>query len=99
MHNISVTSKFVKKVITSLDLSKMFGPDCITILVLKKCKPELSYILAELFNMCLTNFIFQIIERPYLWSLYLRMLRTGLQLKLRPVSFLSVVSKIFEKNL
>ena len=36
-----------------LDLSKTSGPDCITVMVLKNCKPELSYILAELFNMCL----------------------------------------------
>ena len=29
LHNIFVTSKIVKKVITSLDLSKASGPDCI----------------------------------------------------------------------
>ena len=28
-------------------------PDCISVVVLKNCKPEISYILAELFNMCL----------------------------------------------
>ena len=53
LHNISPTLKMVKKVITHLDLSKVSGPDCISILVLKNCEPELSYILAELFNMCL----------------------------------------------
>ena len=53
LHNISVTSKMVKKVITNLDLSKASGPDCIPVMVLKNCKPELSYILAELFNKCL----------------------------------------------
>ena len=30
--------------------SKASGPDCIPVVVLKNCKPELSYILAELFN-------------------------------------------------
>ena len=39
------------KVITNLDLSKASGPDCIPV-VLKNCEPELSYILAELFNKC-----------------------------------------------
>ena len=29
LHNISVTPRMVKKVITNLDLSKVFGPDCI----------------------------------------------------------------------
>ena len=39
----------VKKVITNLDSSKASGPGCIPVLVLKNCKPELSYILVELF--------------------------------------------------
>ena len=43
----------VKKVITNLDLSKAPGPDCIPVVVLKNCEPELSYILAELFSKCL----------------------------------------------
>ena len=34
----------------NLDLSKVSGPDCIPLVVLKNCEPELSYILAELFN-------------------------------------------------
>ena len=58
LHNISVTAKMVKKVITNLDLSKASGPDCIPIVVLKNCEPELSYILAELFNKCLKESCF-----------------------------------------
>ena len=34
----------------NLDLSKAFGPDCIQVVVLKNCEPELFYILAKLFN-------------------------------------------------
>ena len=49
LHNVSVTPKVVKKVITNLDLSMVSGPDCIPVVVLKNCEPELSYILAELF--------------------------------------------------
>ena len=50
VHNISVTPKMVKKVIMNLDLSMGSRPDCIPVVVLKNCEPELSYILAELFN-------------------------------------------------
>ena len=52
LHNISATPKMV-------DLSKASsGPDCIPVVVLKKCEPELSYILAELFNKCLKESCF-----------------------------------------
>ena len=50
LHNISVTPKMVRKVAMNLDLSKASGPDCIPVVILKNCEPELSYILAELFN-------------------------------------------------
>ena len=46
LHNVSVTPKLVKKIIRNLDSSKASGPDCIPVLVLKKCEPEISYILA-----------------------------------------------------
>ena len=49
----------VKKVITNLDSTKVSGPDCILLVVLKNYEPELSYILAELFNMCLKESRFQ----------------------------------------
>ena len=44
LHNISVTSKMVKKVITNHYISEV---------ILKNCEPEFSYVLGELFNMCL----------------------------------------------
>ena len=40
----------VKKVIIILELTKASCPDCIPVVVLKNCEPEVSYILAELFN-------------------------------------------------
>ena len=48
----------VKKVIMNLDSSKASGPDCIPVVVVKSCEPELSYILAKLFNMCLKQSCF-----------------------------------------
>ena len=58
LHNVTVTSKMVKNVIMNLDLSKASGPDCIPVVVLKKCEPKLSYILAELFNIRLKESCF-----------------------------------------
>ena len=66
VHNISVTPKMVKKVIMNLGLSKASGPDCIPVVVLKNCEPELSYILAEPFNKCLKEPCF-----PDCWKLSL----------------------------
>ena len=58
LHNISVTLEMVRKVIMSIVTSKVFGPDCISVMVLKNCEPELLYILTELFNMCLKESFF-----------------------------------------
>ena len=52
MYNIFVTHQIVKKIIANLDSSKVSGLDFIPVVILKNCEPELSYILAELFNMC-----------------------------------------------
>ena len=49
----------VKKVIITFDSSKASGSHCIPVVVLKNCEPELSYILAELFNMCLKGSCFR----------------------------------------
>ena len=45
LHNVSVTSKMFMKLIMNLDSSKVSVPDCIIIVVLKNCDPELSYII------------------------------------------------------
>ena len=97
LHNISVTPEMVNKVIMNLDWSEASGPDCIPVVVLKNCDPELSYILAKLFNKCLKEVCF-----PecwfHRWSLYLRMLGKSLPLKITVliVFFLWLV-KVFEK--
>ena len=88
----------VKKVIPNLDFSKASGPDCIQVVVLKKCEPELSYILAELFKSVLRSLVFQIVGSFHQWSLYLRILGKGPKLKtVALLSLPSVVSKVFEK--
>ena len=100
LHNISVTPKMVRKVVMNLDLSKASGPNCIPVVVLKDCEPELSYILAELFNKCLKESCF-----PDCWkvsSVVLIFKNVGERSTAKnylPVSLLSVVSKVFEKLL
>ena len=49
----------VEKVITNLDSSKTSGFDCIPVVVLKNCEPELSNIPGELFNKCLKESCFR----------------------------------------
>ena len=57
LHNIFITSKMVKKIITNFHSSKGSGLDCIPVEVLK-CEPELLYILADIINMCLRESCF-----------------------------------------
>ena len=98
LHNISITPKMVKKVIMNLDSSKASGPDCIPVVVLKNCEPELSYILAKLFNKCLKESCF-----PDCWKVssvvpvFKNVGERSTAKNYRPVSLLSVVSKVFEK--
>ena len=96
LHNISVTPKMVKKAIMNLDLSKASGPDCIPMVVLKKCELELSYALPELFKSVLRSVVFQIFGRFHQWCLYLRMVGKGLQLK---TTILSVIFPWLVKSL
>ena len=97
LHNISVTPKMVRKVVMNLDLSNASGPDCIPVVVLKNCEPELSYILAELFNKCLKESCF-----PDCWKVssvvpvFKNVGERSTAKNYRPVSLLSVVSKVFE---
>ena len=85
----------VKKVIMNLDSSEASGPDCIPVVVLKNCESELSYILAELFNNCLKESCF-----PDCWKVssvvpvFKNLGERSTAKNYRPVSLLSVVSKV-----
>ena len=81
-------------------MSKASGPDCIPVVVVKKCEPELFYILAELFNNCFKESCF-----PDCWKVssvvpvFKNVGERCTAKNYRPVSLLSVVSKFFEKLL
>ncbi len=98
LQNISITPKMVKKVITNLDSSKASGPDCIPVVVLKICSPELSYVLAKLFNKCLKESCFQDCWKvSSVVPVFKNVGERSTSKNYRPVSLLSVVSKVFEK--
>ena len=88
----------VKKVIMNLDLSKVSAPDCISVVVLKNCQRELSYILAEHFNRSLKESCF-----PDFWKassavpVFKNVGERSTAKSYHPVSRFSVVSKVFEK--
>ena len=75
-----------------------YDPDCIQVVVLKNYEPELSYMLAELFNMCLKESCL-----PNCWKVSLvvpvinNVGERSTTKNYHPVSLLSVVSKVFEK--
>ena len=96
LHDVSVTSKMVKTVIKNLDVSKASGPDCIPVVVLKKCLSELSYILAELFNKCLKESCFSDFWKVSLVvPVFKNAGERSTAKSYHPVSLLSVVSKVF----
>ena len=88
----------VKKAITNLDSSKASGPDSIPVVVLKNCEPELSYILAKLFNNCLKEPCFPDCGKVSLVvPVFKNIGERSTAKSYCPVSLLSVVSKVFEK--
>ena len=48
----------VKKATMNHVLSKVSGPNCMTVVVLKNCESGISYILAKLFSICLKESCF-----------------------------------------
>ena len=98
LHNVSVTPKMVKKILTNFDLSRSSGPDCNPVVVRKNCELERSYILVELFNKCLKESYF-----PDCWkvssvvAVFKNVRERSTAKNSHPTSLLSVVSKVFEK--
>ena len=91
LHNVSVTPKMVRKVVMNL------GPDYIPVVVQKNCEPELSYILAELFNKCLKETCF-----PDCWKVssavpvFKNVGERSATKNYHPVSLLSVGSEVLK---
>ena len=72
--------------------------DLIPMVVLKNCDPELSYILADLFNMCLKEPYFSDCSKVSLVvPVFKNVAERCTAKRYHPFSLLSVVNKIFEK--
>ena len=97
LESVLITPKLVSDVISKLDASKASGPDGIPVIVLKRCSPELSSILSKLFNHCLSESCF-----PSCWKLasvvpvFKNSGERSDPRNYRPISLLSIVSKVFE---
>ena len=87
----------VKKVIVN-HLSKASGPDCIPVVALTNCEPELSFILAELFFSCNKVSCFVGCWKvSSMAPVFKNVGERSTAKNYHPVSLLSVVSKVFEK--
>ena len=88
----------VQKVITNFYSSKASGPDYIPMMVWKICEPKLSYIPAELFNMCLKESCF-----PDCWKVssvvpvFKNVGERSTAKNYHPVTLLSLINEVFEK--
>ena len=88
----------VKKIITIFDLLKVPDTDCIPAVFLKNCEPRLSFVLDELFNIYQKESCF-----PGCWKVSLVILvfknarERSTAKNYHPVSFHSVVNKVFQK--
>ena len=97
LNSFTVSAKEVAKLIKALDSTKATGPDSIPVVVLKNISPELSPILAKLFNKCLHQKCF-----PASWKtssvcpVYKNSGDRSSPSQYRPISLLSVMSKLLE---
>ena len=94
LHNISITPRMVNKVIIDLDFTKASGPDCIPVVILKNCEPELSDVLDKcLKESCFPDFRKVLSVVP----VFKNVGESSTAKNYHPVILLSEVSKVFEK--
>ena len=88
----------VKKIITNFNLPKSSSPDCIPVVVQKNYGPELSNILAELFNLCLKESYFSDCWKVSSMLPAFKNVRKRFTARnCHPIGLLYVISKVFEK--
>jgi hypothetical protein len=97
LSEIEVTEEDVNKALLNLKPDKAFGPDGISPRLLKEARPSITESLCRLFNMSLLQEVF-----PAAWKkanvcpIY-KKAQDYFTINYRPVSLLSILSKIFER--
>ena len=95
--SMRITVRIFASAICELDVAKTNGPDCIPSIVLKMCSPQLSPLLAKLYNKCLFESCF-----TSCWELssgvpaYKNDGERSDPGNYRPIRLLPIMSKIFE---
>ena len=99
MPDVKFKVKQVRKILVNLDENKASGLDGIPAVVLKKCAPELAPILTRLFQISYDCGIFPIGWKTARVQPIPKKGSKTLPTNYRPISILSVVSKVMEKYL
>ena len=75
----------------------MYGPECIPVVVLKTCEPELSFVQAGLFNVCLKKPCFkEFCEVSLVIPVFKDVQKSSTAKNYCPAGLLYVVSKVFK---
>ena len=82
-----------------LDSSKVSGPHCIPVVVLKNCESELLYIPAELFNMCLKVLFSRFLEVSSVVSVFQYVGERSTAKNYCPVSLLKSFKKLVNNRI
>ena len=97
LSSMNITAKMVSHAIYDPDASKASGPYIIPAIVLKMCSPELSPVIAKLYNICLAKSCF-----PSCWKsspvvpVFKNDGERSAPGEYHPVSLLPIISKIFK---
>ena len=97
-HNILLTPKIAENFIIDLDFLKASGPDFIPVVVLSNYEPQLPYIPADLFSMCLKESYLPNCWHSHLCSLCKRMMWEGLRLEGSTLNTFYLLEKLLKSS-